>query len=173
MVVYDTVSHQIGGPWADFKPRSVLHVRTKKNSYTVAMFSAARTGLLNTLPSCRYIGSSVATRPASVPWFVDLPPSPTQAAPPISGSSQPAPPIPEDAPEILKYLHSQLVLSPHLDKSQLVVSPAVLPGPGPALPLKKPQGRRKRGGTYAGETAYEAVSGGVWSWVVMSQVGQI
>lgn len=135
------------------------------------MFSAART---RPLLGCRYFGSSVAsTRPASLPWFVDLPPQPTQAAPPISGSSKPAPPIPEDAPEILQYLHSQLVLSPHLDTSQLVVSQAVLPEPGPPLPFKMPQGRRKRGGTYAGETAYEAVSSGVWSWVVMSQVGQI
>ncbi len=133
------------------------------------MFSVARTRPLNTLLSSHYFGSSVAsTRPASaIPWFLDLPPHiPDSKRPaPISGSSKHEPivaAVPEDAPDVLKYLHSQLVLSPHLDKSQLVVSPAVLPEPGPPLPLKKPQGRRKRGGTYAGETAYEAVSGGVF-----------
>lgn len=79
-------------------------------------------------------------------------------------------PVPPKAPEVIKHLHSQLLKSPLLDKSHLVVSSAVLPELGPPLPLRKPQGRRKRGGTFAGESEYEAVSGGLWSWVVMCQV---
>jgi hypothetical protein len=71
---------------------------------------------------------------------------------------------------VIKHLHSQLVKSPLLDKSHLLVTSAVLPEPGPPLPLRKPQGRRKTGGTYAGESDYEAVGGGIWNWVVMSQV---
>jgi len=107
-----------------------------------------------------------------VPWFVD-PQSLRQ-----SFNQRPSPPhipkaiaaIPEDAPEVLKHLHMDLIKSPHLDLSELVVSSAVAPAPGPALPLRAPHGRRRRGGTYAGESSYEMGGGGLWNWVVIAQV---
>ncbi|KAG5221675.1 Shr3 amino acid permease chaperone [Salix suchowensis] len=40
---------------------------------------------------------------------------------------------------------------------------------GTPLPLRKPQGRRKRGGTNAGESAFD-IPGGVWNWVILAQV---
>jgi hypothetical protein len=105
---------------------------------------------------------------APLPWFVDKAADVPPRLHPIKPAT--APPVPPDAPEVIKHLHSQLVKSPLLDKSHLLVTSAVLPEPGPPLPLRKPQGRRKTGGTYAGESDYEAVGGGIWNWVVMSQV---
>jgi len=119
----------------------------------------------------RHFVSTTSLRTATpLPWFVDRPLE-LQTPPHMRSTNHGTlPPVPPDAPEVIKHLHSQLLKSPLLDKSQLVVSSAALPEPGPPLPLKKPHGRRKRGGTYAGESQYEAVSGGIWSWVVMSQV---
>ncbi|KAG5646646.1 hypothetical protein DXG03_002636 [Asterophora parasitica] len=78
-------------------------------------------------------------------------------------------PLPENTPSTLRELHAQLAQSPHLETSTLVVSEPIAPPPGPALPRRNPQGRRKRGGTYAGESSYD-VPGGLWNWVVMAQV---
>ena len=128
------------------------------------------------LARTRCFGTTAATRQAAVPWFVDPTPIPEAFGQrPLPPHLQPnsaagAPPLPEDAPEVIKYLHAQLLQSPHLEKSGLVVSPAVLPAPGPPLPFAKPHGRRKRGGTYAGESGYDATGGEIWSWVVMGQV---
>lgn len=115
-----------------------------------------------------FVSTSALRADTPVPWFVDKAFHP----PPHLHSEKPSitPPIPSDVPEVIKHLHSQLLKSPLLDKSHLVVSSALLPEHGPPLPLRKPQGRRNRGGTYAGESDYEAVSAGIWSWVVMSQV---
>jgi hypothetical protein len=33
-----------------------------------------------------------------------------------------------------------------------------------------PHGRRNRGGTFSGESAYDMFDGGLWSWVVLAQV---
>ncbi|KAJ6630710.1 hypothetical protein B0H10DRAFT_1753734, partial [Mycena sp. CBHHK59/15] len=106
-----------------------------------------------------------------VPWFVDESATaarrPRQPPPHLSRSE--VPPLPDDAPQPLKDLHAQLLQSPLLDPTTLVVSqPQTLP-PGPLLPLREPQGRRKRGGTFSGESAYD-VPGSLWSWVVMAQV---
>ncbi|KAF8201431.1 hypothetical protein BJ912DRAFT_501304 [Pholiota molesta] len=96
------------------------------------------------------------------------------AQPPPGGTAQghrgKAPLVPSDAPDILKQLHAKLLESPHLDTSHLVVSPSVLPEPGPPLPLRAPHGRRKRGGTYAGESKFDETGGGIWSWVISAQV---
>lgn len=119
----------------------------------------------------RHFGSAAILKEAAfVPWFLDRPHKDQSFPQHLPPKPETAVPLPEDAPKVIKYLHAKLLQSPHLEKSQLVVSQAVLPDLGPPLPLKKPQGRRRRGGTYAGESGYEAVGGGLWSWVVMSQV---
>ncbi|PPR03525.1 hypothetical protein CVT24_007011 [Panaeolus cyanescens] len=102
----------------------------------------------------------------SVPWFVHPSPSPLQQN--VLPSEPPS--VPQDAPDILKHLHAQLIQSPHLEKSALSIAPAILPQPGPPLPLRSPQGRRKRGGTYPGVSAYDTDTGGLWNWVVSAQV---
>ncbi|KAJ7063218.1 hypothetical protein C8F01DRAFT_984986, partial [Mycena amicta] len=42
---------------------------------------------------------------------------------------------------------------------------------GPSLPHREPQGRRRRGGTYYGESAFD-VPGTLWSWIALAQVKQ-
>ncbi|EAU88589.1 hypothetical protein CC1G_04295 [Coprinopsis cinerea okayama7 len=114
--------------------------------------------------------NATTTANQGIPWFVDPEPVARRTPQSIPASRrQNAPPIPEDTPEVLRELHAQLLKSPHLDISQLVVTPAVAPPPGPELPERLPQGRRGRGGTYAGESIYDATSG-LWSWYVYAQV---
>ncbi|KAF8163253.1 hypothetical protein B0H34DRAFT_694681 [Crassisporium funariophilum] len=122
----------------------------------------------------RHFASSSATKEASgVPWFVDQshnfsrrnPPPHLPMTTPAAASD-----IPADTPEIIRKLHAQLLESPHLDKAELLVSKALLPAPGPALPRIMPHGRRKRGGTFSGESGYDMPGGGIWDWVVMAQV---
>ncbi|KAF7322911.1 G-patch domain-containing protein [Mycena chlorophos] len=111
-----------------------------------------------------------ARRLSTVPWFVE---TLTDAAhirstPPHLKPSV-APPLPSDAPRPLKELHAQLVQSPLLDPTTLLITrPKPLPA-GPALPLREPQGRRRRGGTYSGDSAFE-VPGSLWSWICLAQV---
>ena len=119
----------------------------------------------------RHFGSAAISKEAAfVPWFVDRPHKDQSFPLHLPPKPETAAPLPEDAPKVIKHLHAKLLESPHLEKSQLVVSRAVLPELGPPLPLRKPRGRRRSGGTYAGESEYEAVGEGLWSWVVMSQV---
>ena len=54
-------------------------------------------------------------------------------------------------------LACQVLESPHLEKFQLTLDPTILPAPGPPLPLQAPHGRQKRGGTYAGESAFDDI----------------
>lgn len=109
---------------------------------------------------------------APTPWFVDQqyehPPrqQPPHLKPAQSSTTNTAP---DDAPEPVKMVHAALARSPHLDQATLVTSQTVTPRPGPPLPLKAPQGRRKRGSTYGGESMFD-VPGGVWSWTVIAQV---
>ena len=121
---------------------------------------------------CRARGLHVhATRRVSQqPWFVD----PIRQAfdrpansPHLANKELPS--IPEDTPPILKLLHSHLVQSPHLDTNFLAICRATAPPPGPPLPFRLPHGRRNRGGTYAGESAYDT-SGGLWDWTAIAQV---
>ena len=103
---------------------------------------------------------------STVPWFIDKSHAPKALIPkPATGPS-----VPDHAPQILKLLHSQLLQSPHLDTSVLSVGPSVPPPPGPPLPMLLPHGRRNRGGTFSGESAYDMLDGGLWSWVVLAQV---
>ncbi|GLB35007.1 putative ribosomal silencing factor during starvation [Lyophyllum shimeji] len=103
----------------------------------------------------------------ALPWFVDQ--SPVPHPPHLPRRVVSTPPLPDNTPSTLRELHAQLAQSPHLDASTLVVSEAIPRQPGPPLPPRKPQGRRKRGGTYAGNSVYD-VPGGLWNWVVMAQV---
>ncbi|KAJ7452505.1 hypothetical protein B0H11DRAFT_2245970 [Mycena galericulata] len=106
---------------------------------------------------------------STVPWFLDGNAArPARAAPPHLRLSEP-PPLPPDAPQPVKELHAQLIQSPLLDRTTLLVSqPRNLPA-GPPLPHREPQGRRRRRGTYFGESDYD-VPGSLWSWIVMAQV---
>ena len=111
---------------------------------------------------------SLSTTTNAKPWFIDSN-SPDEIEPRPSPLS-PTPPLPSDTPETLRKLHSELALIPHLDHSQLVVSRSLMFTPGPPLPFREPQGRRKRGGTYAGESMFD-MPGGIWNWIVLAQVG--
>ncbi|KAF7304780.1 G-patch domain-containing protein [Mycena kentingensis (nom. inval.)] len=106
---------------------------------------------------------------STIPWFVDAADvAYTRNLPPHIRPNR-APPLPADAPQALKNLHAQLVLSPLLEPTSLLVTrPQALPS-GPALPHKEPRGRRRRGGTYAGESAFD-ISGNLWSWIALAQV---
>lgn len=119
----------------------------------------------------RTTATSTSARRAqsTLPWFVDpsdeLPQPGTSAQVDITQIH----PVPEDAPAYLKELHATLYRSPHLEKSSVVVTrPSSLPT-GPDLPLKAPQGRRRRGGVYDTEGVSDMTSG-LWSWIVMAQV---
>ncbi|KAJ7470684.1 hypothetical protein FB451DRAFT_1038194 [Mycena latifolia] len=106
---------------------------------------------------------------STVPWFLADHGLPARPAPPHLRLSVDPPPLPPDAPQPVKDLHAQLIQSPLIDPTTLLVAqPQSLPE-GPPLPHREPQGRRKRGGTYHGESAYD-VPGSLWSWIVMAQV---
>ncbi|KAF8894514.1 hypothetical protein BD779DRAFT_1501556 [Infundibulicybe gibba] len=111
--------------------------------------------------------SSLSRSTNSLPWFVDTEPGNTLRQQPPH--LQRAEPLPDNVPQVLKDLHGQLAQSPHLEPSSLTISQSMAPPPGPPLPHRPPQGRRRRGGTYAGDSMYD-VPGGVWSWIVMAQV---
>ena len=110
---------------------------------------------------------------SSTPWFVD----PEDAEPP-SFARRPIPPhssetflpeIPSGVPDTIRVLHNELSTSPFLEPATLIVrKPLDIPA-GPPLPERKPRGKRKRGGTYAGESQLDS-SGGIWNWIVMAQV---
>ncbi|KAJ3504669.1 hypothetical protein NLJ89_g7816 [Agrocybe chaxingu] len=73
-----------------------------------------------------FASTPAAREAAGVPWFVDPNPQALgQRQPPPHMPARPiaAPPVPEDAPEVLKTLHAELLQSPHLEASELVVKP--------------------------------------------------
>ncbi|KAF4608412.1 hypothetical protein EYR40_000757 [Pleurotus pulmonarius] len=117
---------------------------------------------------CRPTQRSLST----TPWFVDTeaflqrPPPPHLTENPLT--TRP-PPLPKDVPHTIKELHNQLASSPHLEPSTILVDRSLGRVMGPPLPLRKPQGRRQRGGTNAGESAFD-IPGGLWNWVVLAQV---
>ncbi|SJL00331.1 uncharacterized protein ARMOST_03644 [Armillaria ostoyae] len=104
------------------------------------------------------------TESSRIPWFVNQ--EAPVPKPQVSGS---APPIPSDAPEPVRELYAKLAPLPHLDTSFLTVERPKLPSPGPPLPYRLPQGRRRRGGTNPGESLYD-MPYGLWNWVVIAQV---
>jgi hypothetical protein len=110
------------------------------------------------------ISSSVSSR---VPWFID---SSEALLTPQRASSQRGMlhPLPPGVPLVLQNLHAQLVQSPYLEPSELLVRDPIPQPPGPPLPMSTLKGRRKRGSTYAGEGFLEP--GGIWSWIMLAQV---
>ena len=115
-------------------------------------------------------GLQATRRVSQQPWFVDpVPQAFNRRANLPHLANKELPPIPEDTPQILKLLHSHLMQSPHLDTNFLAICRATAPPPGPPLPFPLPHGRRNRGGTYAGESAYDT-SGGLWDWTAIAQV---
>ncbi|KAF9264825.1 hypothetical protein L218DRAFT_861933 [Marasmius fiardii PR-910] len=125
-------------------------------------------GAQSVLLSRRFSSTVLRAQP---PWFVE---ESEKVSFPTSSTFQRlnrVPSVPEDAPIILRDLHSQLLNSPHLEHAELLVTRAsnTRPPLGSALPLRLPQGRRKRGGTYAGESMYD-IPGSLWNWMVFAQV---
>lgn len=109
--------------------------------------------------------------PSPVPWFLD--PEPASSSQPFSRPNRlevAAPPIPEGTPQALRDLHAQLISSPYLEPGTLLVT-RPWARDGPELPHRLSSGRRrKRGGTYAGESMYD-MPGGLWSWLMLAEVG--
>lgn len=116
---------------------------------------------------CAQTLRSLSSTTSATPWFVDTDvPSPAPARPARPSN---VPPLPADVPPTLQSLHAELAGVPHLDAEHLTVSRAMMFMPGPPLPLRMPQGRRKRGGTYPGESMYDTPCG-IWNWIVLAQV---
>jgi len=101
-----------------------------------------------------------------VPWFIDY--SETSFTPKTPSPEVTTPPLPPGIPVALHQLHAQLVRSPYLEPSKLLVRAPIPQPPGPPLPKSTPKGRRKRGGTFAGEGLLEP--GNLWNWIVLAQV---
>ncbi|KAI6131885.1 hypothetical protein EDD17DRAFT_1438992, partial [Pisolithus thermaeus] len=103
------------------------------------------------------------------PWFMEPEPqsSQKQAPPHLTPKVQEFPP---NLPDPIRQLYTKLTQSPLLEPSTLDVRESVAPPPGLPLPRRAPQGRRRRGGTYAGEGIDKDAVGGVWNWVVIAQV---
>lgn len=110
-----------------------------------------------------------STQATASPWFVDPEPqsSQKQAPPHLTPKVQDFPP---NLPEAIRQLYTKLAQSPLLEPSTLDVRESIAPPPGLPLPKRPPQGRRRRGGTYAGEGIDEDAVGGIWNWVVVAQV---
>ncbi|KAI8999020.1 hypothetical protein BD414DRAFT_476745 [Trametes punicea] len=121
--------------------------------------------------------SSSSAAPSPIPWFVDpseegVTPSPyARRASVPQAPSRPLAPLPAaispDHP--VARLHAELKNSPHLEPGKLLVREPIPTAVGPPLPPSAPKGRRRRGGTYAGEGVSEDLSG-IWQWVVIAQV---
>ena len=116
--------------------------------------------------STRRFSSVAPSSHSRVPWFIDsLEPSFT---PKTFSPEQPPLPLPLGVPAVLHDLYAQLVQSPYLEPSKLLVRNPIPQPPGPPLPISTPRGRRKRGATYGGEGLLEP--GNLWNWIVLAQV---
>ena len=113
--------------------------------------------------STRCLYSSLSSR---APWFIDS--SDALLTQQTSFQKETLPPLPPGIPVVLRTLHAELVQSPYLEPSKLLVRDPIPQPTGPPLPLSTPRGRRKRGGTYAGEGLLEP--GNLWNWIVLAQV---
>ncbi|THU99306.1 hypothetical protein K435DRAFT_751872 [Dendrothele bispora CBS 962.96] len=115
---------------------------------------------MRSVQSCRRLFSQI-------PWFVD-PHVPVRPPTPASR----APPVPEDAPKVIKELHAQLAQSPHLEHGELRILDSTSRSKVvdvPPLPARMGQGKRNRGNTVAGSSMYD-VPGTLWRWMVLAQV---
>lgn len=116
---------------------------------------------------------STATSASShAPWFVDKTPLHRQLPPHLPASNEPYP-LPAGIPSAIRELHAALKSSPHLEPSELLVCEPIPTPPGPPLPDAMPRGRRQRGRTYVGEGILSGLTGNIWNWIVVAQVGVI
>ncbi|KAH9999117.1 hypothetical protein BJV77DRAFT_940177, partial [Russula vinacea] len=113
--------------------------------------------------STQYPSSSLSSR---VPWFIDS--SEPSLPQPTTSHKGTLHPLPLGIPVALQALHAQLVQSPYLEPSKLLIRDPIPQPTGPPLPMSTPRGRRKRGGTYAGEGLLEP--GNLWNWIILAQV---
>ncbi|TDL27611.1 hypothetical protein BD410DRAFT_429693 [Rickenella mellea] len=118
--------------------------------------------------------ATTSTRP--VPWFVDQEQrrhAPPHLSPALGNDSRLSVPsvkvLPPGLPDYIVNLHSELERSPLLEPDTLVVRQPLPTAEGPPLPLQRPKGRRKRGGTYAGDGVSDT-SKGLWRWIMIAQV---
>lgn len=115
------------------------------------------------------LDSPATPTPPPKPWFVDADTEPIyhhrQSPPHLPAAASP---LPAAVSEPIRILHAQLMQSPHLEPSALLVRDPIPTPPGPPLPDAVPKGKRKRGGTHAGHGV--AFQGGIWSWIVLAQV---
>ncbi|KAI0654770.1 hypothetical protein C8Q70DRAFT_1058178 [Cubamyces menziesii] len=146
------------------RPRLHAELTRRAISTTPAHFSAA------TSPNS-------ASAPSPLPWFVDpaeedhapspyarrvaTPQTPARPLAPLPAAITPDHPIAR--------LHAELKASPHLEPGTLLVREPIPTATGPPLPPAAPKGRRRRGGTNAGQGVNEDL-GGIWQWVVIAQV---
>ena len=146
------------------RPRLIADSARRAISTTSASFSAATS-------------SNSSSAPSPLPWFVDpgeeehwtspydrrvaIPQTPTRPLAPLPAA------IPHDHP--IARLHAELKVSPHLEPGTLLVREPIPTATGPPLPPSAPKGRRRRGGTNAGQGVNEDL-GGIWQWVVIAQV---
>lgn len=121
--------------------------------------------LRHTTTRCLVRHLSSSSLSPRVPWFIDSEASLTQQT---SAQKEALPPLPPGIPVALQTLHAQLVQSPYLEPSKLLVRDPIPQPPGPPLPISAPRGRRKRGGTYSGEGLLDP--GNLWNWIVLAQV---
>ncbi|KAK7466981.1 hypothetical protein VKT23_004044 [Stygiomarasmius scandens] len=116
------------------------------------------------LQSCRRLCRNFSQIPQ--PWFVDT------HVPVRPQKPSRVPPIPEDAPKVIRQLHAHLAQSPHLEHGELRVldsSSRKEVTEVPPLPARLGQGKRNRGGTVAGDSMYD-VPGTLWNWMILAQV---
>lgn len=172
------------------RPRNSLFSRKNAvNSRMQALRLCARTNIQNarvkTARRCLTTTSASSHAPNSdggpskLPWFIDpsdKPIRPGSSQPertqtPYQQQLAPLPPLPSElhSGSIIRELHSRLSTSPFLEPGTLLVSKPIPTDIGPPLPYRAPQGKRKRGGTYAGEGMLEA-DAGIWEWIVVAQV---
>ena len=114
---------------------------------------------------------SILHCPPKTPWFVDPNEEIWDLHPDVDPDFPVSPPAPADAPHHLHLLHQHLVSLPLLEPStvQIARSPTEPLYDPPPLPYRKPQGKRRRGGTPdAGEGVGDPPP--LWTWIVLAQI---
>lgn len=116
------------------------------------------------------------------PWFLDPEDTAEPTLNPLDetpGRGIPQPkraevrPLPEGVPDALVHLHKQLLLSPLIEPSELLVREPITMPLGPVLPDRIHGARRKRGSRSMDlGTTLPLSGGGVWDWIVLVQVCQ-
>ena len=142
--------------------------------------SSAHTSPTDTTGLVKATRDELSKPDSPTPWFLD----PEEAAEPASSSQDgrsgrglPQPkraevrPLPEGVPDALVQLHGQLLLSPLIEPSELLVREPIIVPLGPVLPDRQHGARRRRGSKSIDlGTTLPLSGGGVWDWIVLVQV---